>query len=229
MQAVILSAGKGTRFGELTKRVPKSLLPVIGKPILEYTLESLPLSIKEAFIVIGHLGDRVKNHFGDNFRNIKIKYIENKDLNGTAGALWTAKPFLAKERFLVLNGDDIYSKKELADLIKFGWSFGLYQTTPPHLKYLSIKLDKDSNIIGSNYPRDIKEKILLATGAYVLDHNIFKYKPIKISSGEYGLPQTILKAAKKQLTKGVLMKKWIQINQLEDIKRAENILNKLDS
>lgn len=226
MQAVILAAGKGTRFGELTKRTPKSLLPVSGKLILEYTLESLPFSIKEVFVVIGHLGDIIKNHFGDNFRNIKIKYIKNKDLDGTAGALWTVKSFLAKEKFLVLNGDDMYSKKELADLIKFSWAFGLYQTTPPHLRYLSIKLDKDSNIIGSNYPRDIKEKILLATGAYILDHTIFKYKPVKISNGEYGLPQTILKAAKKYSIKGVIMEKWLQINCLKDVKKAEKILNK---
>lgn len=225
MQTIILAAGKGTRFGKITKKTPKSLLPVLGKPILQYAFESLPPSVKEVILVIGHFGDQIKNRFGDKFGNIKIKYVENKELNGTAGALWAAKPFLAKEKFLVLNGDDIYSKKELLNLVKAGWAFGLYQATPPSLKYISIKLDENKNIVGSNYPKNMSEKILLATGAYVLDQEIFKYKPVPIGNGkEYGLPQTILTASKKVEIKGILMKKWIQINCLEDIQKAEKIL-----
>ena len=225
MKVVILAAGRGTRFGKITEKTPKSLLKVSGKPILEYTLSSLPSSIKEAFVIIGHLGHKIRNHFGNEYGGRKINYINIAELSGTGGTLWQAKPFLEKNgRFMVLNGDDIYSKGELAKLTNHNWAFGLTKTIPPNPKYLAIQLDKNGNINHARYPteKEMEKGILIGTGAYVLDHNIFKYKLVPIAKGkEYGLPQTILKAIKKYPAKGVLMKSWLQINYPEDIKKAE--------
>ncbi|OGN23037.1 MAG: hypothetical protein A2918_02815 [Candidatus Yanofskybacteria bacterium RIFCSPLOWO2_01_FULL_42_49] len=226
MQAIILAAGRGTRFGELTKKTPKSLVPVNGKPILEYTLSSLPSSTEEVFIVIGHLGEQIKKHFGNSHGRLKITYIKIKKLNGTGGALWQAKTYLKKDRFLVLNGDDIYRKSELENLIKHGWSAGLAKTIPPSSKYLTFELDKDGMLLGARYPtnEEMTQGILISTGAFVLNPDIFKYKLVKISNGEYGLPQTILKSIRKHPTKGIIMKNWIQINCPEDANKAEQIL-----
>lgn len=228
MKAIILAAGKGTRFGEITKKTPKSLIKVTEKPILEYILSALPDQITEVIIAIGHLGDHIKNRFRNKFDNINIKYLELKKLNGTAGVLWAARSMLSKEKFLVLNGDDIYSKEDLKKLLGVDdWAFGLSQATPPSLKYLSITLDKNQNVIGSEYPQNLDQKILMATGAYVLDYNIFKYKPVPIGNGkELGLPQTILKATNRHPTRGLLMPDWIQINNPEDIKNAERKLRR---
>ena len=226
MQAVILAGGKGTRFGDLTKKTPKSLMLVSGKPILEHTLSSLPPQINEVIIVIGHLGDQIKNHFGNKFGSKKIKYVDlNGKFLGTAYSVWQTRKLL-RDKFLVLNGDDLYDKKELGNLVKQKLAVGLAKTIPPSPKYLNIKLDKDNNITGFDYPteKEMKTGILLATGAYVLNKNIFKYKMVKIANGEYGLPQVIFKMAKKHTFKGVLMKKWIQINRPEDIKKASPLI-----
>ena len=221
MQAIILAAGRGTRFGELTKKMPKSLIPVNGKPILEYTLSSLPSSIEEVFIVIGHLGHKIKKHFGDSYNGLKVNYIKVKKLNGTGGALWQAKKFLKKNRFLVLYGDDIYSKRELTRLVKCSQAFGLAKVIPPSPKYLAMQLDKSGYLIGARYPteKEMRKEIFVSTGAFVLGPDIFKYKLVKISNGEYGLPQTILKSIRKHPTKGVIMKNWTQINTPEDVKK----------
>ncbi len=226
MKTIILAAGKGTRFGELTKTTPKALIKVSGKPIIEYTLDSLPSSVKEVYLVIGHLGEQIKKHIGKEYRGRKIKYIELQKLTGTATAVWKTKKYLGKEKFLVLYGDDLYSKKELEKLIRFPWAFGLAKTLPPSPKYLNMVLDKKGYIIQALYPtaRQMKTGILVSTGAYVIDSRIFKYKPVKLSNGEYGLPQTILKAAKDIPIKGVVMKKWLQVNRPEDIKKAEKKL-----
>ena len=211
MKAVILAAGKGTRFGEITKKIPKSLIPVAGKPIIEYTLEALPSSIKEVYLVVGHLGDMIKNHVGKEYKGIKINYIEIKKLTGTATALWKARKYLGKEKFLVIYGDDLYSKKELEKLVRpstslrVRWAFGLIKTIYQKKK-------------------EMKTRILISSGAYVMDGKIFKYKPVKLANGEYGLPQTMLKAAKDIPIKGVVMKNWIQINKPEDVKRAERMI-----
>lgn len=228
MQTIILAAGKGTRFGDITKKIPKSLIPVCGKPIIEYTLSSLPSQTKEVHVVIGHLGHQIKNQVGNKFGKINVKYIEVKELNGTGGAVWAAKNQI-KGKFLVLNGDDIYWRDELETLVGHSWSAGLAETMPPGPQYLTFELDKDGFITGARYPNrgEMKNGILISTGAFVLDPNIFKYKLIPIGNGkEFGLPQTILKAVKKHPTKGVLMKNWIQINRPEDVKIAEKILNK---
>ena len=228
MKAIILAAGKGTRFGELTKTTPKALIKVSGpgrsgKPIIEYTLEALPSRIKEVYLVIGHLGKKIKEYVDDNHKDLKIKYIELKNLTGTATAVFKAKKYLGKEKFLVLYGDDLYSKKELEKLILFPWAFGLAKTIPPSPKYLNLVLDSKKYIIQALYPteKEMRTGILVSTGAYVMDSRIFKYKPVKLSNGEYGLPQTMLAAAKRIPIKGVVMKNWLQINSPEDIRRAK--------
>ena len=226
MKAIILAAGKGTRFGELTKTTPKALIKVSGKPIIEYTLEALPSRIKEAHLVVGHLGKKIKEYVGDNHKGVKVKYIKLKNLTGTATAVWKAKKYLGKEKFLVLYGDDLYSKKEIEKLIRFPWAFGLAKTLPPTPKYLNMVLDSKKYIIQALYPteKEMEAGILVSTGAYVMDSRIFKYKPVKLSNGEYGLPQTMLAAAKDIPIKGVVMKNWLQINNVEDIKKAGKFL-----
>lgn len=228
MQAIILAAGKGTRFGDITKKIPKSLIPVCGKPIIEYTLSSLPSLTKEVNIIVGHLGEQIKSRIGNKFGKINVKYIEAKELNGTGGAVWATKNQM-KGKFLVLNGDDIYWKDELEALVRQSWSAGLAETIPQGPQYLTFNLDENEFITGARHPNqeEMKNGILISTGAFVLDPNIFKYQLVPIGDGkEFGLPQTILKAIKKHPTKGVLMKNWIQINRLEDVKIAEKILNK---
>ncbi len=230
MKAIILAAGKGTRFEEITKRIPKSMIPVAGKPIIEHTLEALPSSVKEVFLIIGHLGDQIKKHLGKEYGGLEIKYIRLKNLTGTATAVWQAKKHIGKrEKFLVLYGDDMYSKQELEKLIppsttlKTSWAFGLAKVIPPSSKYLNTVLDPKNYIIQALYPteKEMKTGILISTGAYVMDGRIFKYKPVKLTNGEYGLPQTILLAAKQIPIKGIIMKNWLQINRPEDIKKAE--------
>lgn len=227
MKAVILAAGKGTRFGELTKTTPKALIKISGKPIIEYTLEALPSRIKEVYLVIGHLGEKIKKRIGKEYKGRKITYIKLKKLTGTATSVWKAKKYLSKEKFLVLYGDDLYSKREIEKLVRFPWAFGLAKTLPPTPKYLNMVLDSKKYIIQALYPteKEMRTGILVSTGAYVMDTRIFQYKPVKLSNGEYGLPQTMLAAAlasrrsgKQIPIKGVVMKKWLQINRPEDIK-----------
>lgn len=106
MKAVIMAGGKGTRLQSIAKDIPKPMFPVLGKPILEYQIESLKKSdIKEITLVIGHLGEVIKGHFGDGSQyGVDISYIvEDKPL-GTAGALFYLKEKIDDD-FLLLFGD----------------------------------------------------------------------------------------------------------------------------
>lgn len=108
-QAVVLVGGLGTRLGELTRTIPKPMLPVGGRPFLEYLVQLL---LREGFNRIlfctSHLAEVVEDHFGDGTRfGIVARYSREPEPLGTGGALRFAQEYLDSQ-FLVLNGDTIF-------------------------------------------------------------------------------------------------------------------------
>jgi D,D-heptose 1,7-bisphosphate phosphatase len=109
MKAVIMAGGKGTRLQSIAKNIPKPMLPILNKPILEYQIDSLKKSgITDVTIIIGYLGDVIRKHFGNGERyGVSIEYIiENVPL-GTAGALYYLKRKI-KDDFILIFGDLIF-------------------------------------------------------------------------------------------------------------------------
>ncbi len=109
MKAIIMAGGKGTRIASVNAEVPKPMIPVLGKPILQYQIEALKAQcVTEIILVIGYLGHIVKEHFKDgNSFGVKISYIEEKEPLGTAGALYFLKDEITED-FLLLCGDLIF-------------------------------------------------------------------------------------------------------------------------
>lgn len=106
MKAVIMAGGKGTRLQNIAKDVPKPMVPVLGKPILEYQIESLKKSgITEIIMIIGHLGDVIRKYFSDGRGfGVSIEYIEEQTPLGTAGALYYLKGKITED-FVLVFGD----------------------------------------------------------------------------------------------------------------------------
>lgn len=107
MQIVVLAGGLGTRLRPLTDHTPKSLIPVNGRPFLKYQLELFKRNgIRDIVLCVGHLGDQIKEQFGDGGRlGVDVHYSEEREgLLGTAGAIRNAERFLAEE-FLLTYGD----------------------------------------------------------------------------------------------------------------------------
>ena len=117
MKAVILAAGKGTRMRELTNELPKPMLRVQGKPILQHIVEGLGQNgVSEIFIVTGFRADVIEHHFGDGKKlGVRIAYGRQVVLDGTGKAPELAKAFVANDPFLLTYGDilvkpDTYSQ-----------------------------------------------------------------------------------------------------------------------
>jgi NDP-sugar pyrophosphorylase family protein len=97
MKAVILAAGKGTRMGDLTKDIPKPMLQVDGKPVLEHIVEGLrdEAKIHDLFIIIGWQGQVIRDYFGDGRRwGVQITYGEQKVQDGTGKAPEVAREWV---------------------------------------------------------------------------------------------------------------------------------------
>jgi NDP-sugar pyrophosphorylase family protein len=107
MKAVILAAGKGTRMRELTNEIPKPMLKVQGKPILEHILEGIRAAgIHEVFTVTGFRAETIENHFGDGSKwNMRMSYGRQVVQDGTGKAPELAKEFAGDSPFLLTYGD----------------------------------------------------------------------------------------------------------------------------
>lgn len=106
MKAVIMAGGKGTRLQSIAKDIPKPMFPIFDKPILEYQIDSLKKSgITEITLIVGHLGDIIREHFGDGREfGVSIDYIVEEVPLGTAGALYYLKDKV-QEDFVLIFGD----------------------------------------------------------------------------------------------------------------------------
>jgi bifunctional UDP-N-acetylglucosamine pyrophosphorylase/glucosamine-1-phosphate N-acetyltransferase len=224
MQAVILAAGKGTRLLPLTEKTPKPLIPLKGKPILFYILESLPEEISEVIIVTGYLKEEIEKTIGNSFGGKKIIYTPQGDIKGTYGALLAAKPFL-KSPFLVLGADDISSKSDIQSLIKQPLAFGYTVKKLPAKEYLILDI-QNNYVKGFRRAKEeeLEEVHPMGSGYYVLNSSFWDYTPESFGEGEkreYGIPQTLRKMLLEENFSAVLMNNWIQINSLEDLHNAE--------
>lgn len=104
---MVLAAGFGKRLRPLTDRMPKPLVPVLGKPLIEYTLERLTAAgVKQVVINTAYLGEQIRAHLGSGDRfGIQIQYSEEREPLETAGGITKALPLLGDAPFLVVNSD----------------------------------------------------------------------------------------------------------------------------
>lgn len=107
-KAVLLVGGRGTRLRPLTDKIPKALLKVKGKTIIEHLFNLLKkYGIRDAILCTGYLRDKIKEYFGDGSKlGIDITYVEEIEPLGTAGPLKSARKYL-KDSFIVSNGDEL--------------------------------------------------------------------------------------------------------------------------
>ncbi|HEY4517146.1 MAG TPA: sugar phosphate nucleotidyltransferase [Candidatus Paceibacterota bacterium] len=227
MQGVILAAGRGTRMRELTEPRPKGLLEVAGRPLLEYTFDALPDSVDEVIIVVGYLGGMIHDCFGGEHSGRRILYAEQEPRHGTAGALWSAKDAL-DDSFIVMNGDDIYARDDVARIAGAkDWAM-LVAETKSLKEGGKIKIDKRGCITDVVEGKHDDGPGLMSAGVYKLDTRIFSHPLVPKAPGspEFGLPQTALASADhlKIPLEAITAKSWIQITSPEDLQKAEEIL-----
>ena len=115
MDVLILAAGLGTRMGDLTKDLPKPLLPVKGKPLIDYALNLIePLQTKNIFVNTHYHADLIKSHISNNYENIKISF--EPEILGTGGGIKK----IHQNDLLVLNTDNLW-QAQFTQEIKSAW------------------------------------------------------------------------------------------------------------
>ena len=107
-QAVILAGGRGTRLRPITYEIPKALIPVHDRTLTEHLFDLFRRhNISNVIMAVGHMSDKIKNHYGDGSRfNVNLSYVHEDEPLGTGGPLLLAKDHL-RETFIVTNGDEL--------------------------------------------------------------------------------------------------------------------------
>lgn len=222
MQCVILAAGKGTRLRPLTDNCPKPLVQVGEKMLLDHIVDALPTAVDELIIVIGYLGNQIKEHCGAEFHGRKVTYVEQIEQNGTAKALWLCKDLL-RGRFLFMFADDIHGKKDIARVASF--SRGMLTMTSDTPERFGVVVRNPNGTLAEMIEKPTHPPSnLVSTGVMVLDEHIFEFEPETPVKGEYYLTEVIERYAKEYPIAVVEEHLWIPIGYPEDIERAEKML-----
>ena len=189
MKTVIMAGGKGTRIASVNAEVPKPMIPILDKPILEYQLECLRDQGYDDFIlVVGHLGHVVQDYFGDGSGispatgkpfGVKIEYVVETEPLGTAGALFLLKEKLGED-FLLLCGDVIFDidVKRFYDFHKTHGGVATLFTHPNSHPYDSgiIMADDEGKVTNWLHKEDPRQwyRNRVNAGLHFFSHKIFE-------------------------------------------------------
>lgn len=188
MKAMIFAAGLGERLRPLTSRVPKALVPVAGRPMIDYPLALLRhYGIRDVVINLHHLGEQIEAYLGNGAaRGLNIVYSKEDELLDTGGGLLKAKPYLQDDRFVVINTDVLIdlSLDELLDLHQRKQATATLVVRPDPLadQFGSMEIDAAGRIsrflqaYRPDTPRTVTEKLMF-TGVQILEPRIFDYMP----------------------------------------------------
>jgi len=210
MQAVILAAGESSRFWPLNKK-HKSLFPIMGKALMCYKIENLKKAgITEIIIVQGSQRDIEKElktcPVPKRSFWCGVRYVLQKKPLGTGHALKTAKRYL-KERFLVLNGDDLYEPSDIKKCLAKFPSILVKEMTPQ--KAFGVIIPKN-NLVGGIMEKPEKFSTnLVNIGCYFLPKSIFEEELKKSHRGEYEIIDYIRNLAKKTGLRFFKAKTWL--------------------
>jgi bifunctional UDP-N-acetylglucosamine pyrophosphorylase/glucosamine-1-phosphate N-acetyltransferase len=215
MRAVILAAGKGTRLEPLTEGTPKVMLPLAGKPILEYILEAAKeAGITDVTLVVGYREEDIRDYFGNGSKfELKIGYITQKKRLGTAHAVAQAR---SGEDFIVMNGDALVSSKIIEKVISAhegAATLALKRVKNPE-DYGVVRLEGERVEEIVEKPREFVSD-LACIGVNAFSPRIFEAieRTEKSERGEYELTSSIEILIKEgEFVKGVEVQgKWLDI------------------
>jgi len=230
MKAVILAGGLGTRLQPYTTFLPKPMLPLGEKPILEHLIEwTQKNGVKSIVLCVSYLRKTIEDYFEDGKRfGVNIEYaVSNKPL-ATAGQLKTAEEFI-DDTFVCMYGDSIFDFN-LRNMIKHHKqkksfvTMNLYEYKT-NLPYGVIETTKTGKVVAWNEKPEITANV--NTGCYVMEPEIMELIPKNIP---YGMDDVIRKAmAKNKLVSSVLSKKgFLDIGNKATYKKAnQEYLQKL--
>lgn len=186
-KAIVLAAGKGTRLRPLTLAIPKEMIRVGAKPVIEYAIDVLNAgNIKDILIIVGRKKEAILDYLGSGERlGVNICYKIQEDLKGTAHAVYQGKDFVGNEDFAVIYGDNYLKPyRFMKDVLKFheekkaDATLVLHPVKDPR-RFGVVKIDGKGRVLGiAEKPSLAKAKPYKVKGAYLNIAGLLVLNPI---------------------------------------------------
>lgn len=233
MHAGILCGGSGIRLRPITEQVPKCMVEVKGRPLLEWVMENMiNAGVDEIHLVVGYKKEIIEDHFGPEFDGVKLNYFVQKEQKGTAHAVSLLQGYL-KESFMLANGDVLASRNDYRELVRVStyeefdglilarkvsdpWKYGVLKTYNYEITDIVEK------------PNPGKEpSSLINAGVYRFRENFFdsvNETPLS-PRGEYELVDSIRHyiARGKRVEYRMCNDRCVDISTLDDLKNADEM------
>jgi dTDP-glucose pyrophosphorylase len=222
VDAVIMAGGKGERLMPLTKEVPKPMLTVGDKPIIEHNVDRLvQYGVKNIHVSINYLGHKIESFFGNgDSKGINIRYIREEQPLGTIGAIGLVDHF-ENDTVLLMNSDlltNIDYGNFYNDFIRSGSDMAV-ATVPHHvdLPYAILELDEERVISLQEKPR---YTYFANAGIYLIKKDLLRYIPKGVMYNATDLMEKVI-AENRKLTNYPILEYWLDIGRLKDYQKAQ--------
>jgi glucose-1-phosphate thymidylyltransferase len=232
VQAVVPAAGRGSRLRPATDDRPKALVDVAGEPLLARVFDTLSPYVVEYVVIVGYLGDQIRDRFGDTYGETPISYVEQPSRDGLADAVLRAEPAIEGD-FVQLNGDNVLcgNVEEVIETHRRRNADGtllVERVSPARAKRGGVLSVDDGAVQVVEKPEDPPSRLAL-TGCFAFSPRIFEaISSIEPSDrGEYELPDAIeFLAHHGGRIETVHLDGWrVNVNTKSDVLRAEDRLS----
>jgi len=198
MKAVILAAGEGARMGPFTASVPKVMIPVGNRPLLEYVVQALADNgVRDLIFIVGYRRERIQSHFQDGKSfGTHITYVTQTKQLGTAHAIWEARGHL-EDPFIVMNGSNMVDGRFVEDLLAAAPKPAVLITQSERPQSYGVVTVRGKELVAiTEKPAEVISN-LINTGAYVLDSRIFDEIERLAKEGKHDLPSAVSTLTKR--------------------------------
>jgi bifunctional UDP-N-acetylglucosamine pyrophosphorylase/glucosamine-1-phosphate N-acetyltransferase len=222
MDAIILAAGLGTRLRPHTEKTPKPLLPVRGRPILDWSLGALPSVVDRVLVVVHYLSEQIEDYLGRQKHIASWEVVPQQQPRGTGDAVRSCRDRLRQGSFLVLNGDDLYGAADLAELVRHRAGLLAHPVDEPR-KFGIAFLKPDGSLEKLVEKPPLEGRQLANAGAYVFPPDVFRFELTPSPRGEYEITEYVSKVAAEETFAVVSAKFWLPIGTVEAWQAAEAV------
>lgn len=222
MDAILLAAGLGTRLRPHTATTPKPLLPVQGRPILDWIVGALPARVDRIIVVTHYLGEQVEQYLQGQQRFRDWTVVPQGDPRGTGDALRRCESAITSETFLCLNGDDLFGAADLAQLAARPAGVIVHPVDEPK-KFGIAFLREDGTLEKLVEKPDLPGPRLANTGAYVFPRDVFNLEIQLSPRGEYEITDYVSQLAARAPFHVVRASFWFPIGAVEAWNQAQTL------
>ncbi len=220
MDAVILAAGLGTRLRPHTLTTPKPLLPVQGRPILDWALGAMPEAVNRVIVVVHYLAEQIEQYLAEQKHFSQYAVVPQGDPRGTGDALRKCQKQIQSDKFLVLNGDDLYGAKDLETLATCSAGLLVHPVDEP--KKFGIAFVNEKGYLEKLVEKpDLEGRHLANTGAYLFPKEVFQIELQLSPRGEYEITDYVSTLAQQQPFHVVETSFWFPIGTEEAWNKAQ--------